>query len=72
MQNFNPKLRAALPPERRHLVDTEVRHFESLYEDHWPEIYVPTAVSGRKAVRRECAANEMLKILKKSKDHRQC
>lgn len=46
-REFYPKLRAALPPERRHLVDTEVRHFESLYEDHWPETFVPTAAAPR-------------------------
>ena len=42
MREFYPRLRAALPPERRHIVDTEVRHFVSLYEDHWEETYVPT------------------------------
>ena len=40
MREFYPKLRAALPEDRRHIVDVEVRHFESAYEEHWPESFV--------------------------------
>jgi hypothetical protein len=47
MHEFYPKLREALPAERRHIVDTEVRHFESAYEDHWPETFVETQQQGK-------------------------
>lgn len=39
-RSLYPKLRAALPEGRRHLIPQKCRHFVTGYEDKWPEMFM--------------------------------